>query len=360
MAAYRDGKQWRWRKQVKLPGMRARRLSGTPAVNTRLAAEEDEANAVVAFREGRYVEPEAPTLQAVRDDYLASVKLRRSPGLYSNRVKHLEHLMETFGRTRLDRIEPRAMERFAKAKLDDGYEPGSVNQFLVALSNVFRWAKENGLAKELAPVKLLERPDASLTDVEHLEQNQLDELVSRTSGMLQRMIVVAAYTGVRAGELISLQWPDVDFAKGRITVRRNFYKGHDRPPKGKRARNIPLCATARSALLAQRHDIAPQVFCHEDGERLNYDHIRRLGEAADTPGWHALRHTFGTLLSTRGVPLKAIQEWMGHADIKTTMVYARYSPVLDEAISVLDHRAVWQTGANPKGDTPDSGETPSA
>jgi len=336
--------------------MRARRLSGTPAVNTRLAAEEDEANAVVAFREGRYVEPEAPTLQAVRDDYLASVKLHRAPGLYVNRVKHLEHLMESFGRTRLDRIEPRAIDRFATGKLNDGYKVGTVNQFLVALSNVFKWAKENGFIRERHTVKLLEVPDDSLAELEHFEQDALDALIAAAEGMTQRMMTVAAYTGIRAGELISLQWVDVDFDKGRITVRRNFYMGQDRPPKGKRARDIPLCSTARSALLAQRHKLAAQVFCQEDGERLSYGQILRLGDKAGLPGWHSLRHTFGTLLSSRGVPLKAIQQWMGHRDIKTTMVYARYSPVLDEAISVLDHRGLWQTGANVEANGPDSGD----
>ena len=48
-----------------------------------------------------------------------------------------------------------------------------------------------------------------------------------------------------------------------------------------------------------------------------------LGRRAD---FHALRHTFGTRMAAAGVPLRTIQQWMGHADSKTTQVYAHYQP----------------------------------
>src|SRR5690606_28690286 len=104
---------------------------------------------------------------------------------------------------------------------------------------------------------------------------------------------------------------------------------------------------AHDALKAQRHLRGPHVFCDEEsGARLSYDQLRRLGEKVGLHGWHVLRHTFGTMLSSRGVPLRAIQEWLGHADIKTTMVYAHFSPVMEEAIEVLDSQKTWQPGAN--------------
>jgi hypothetical protein len=59
------------------------------------------------------------------------------------------------------------------------------------------------------------------------------------------------------------------------------------------------------------------------------------------------------------VPLRAIQEWMGHRSITTTMVYAHFSPVLDSAIHVLDGET-WQTGANSHPGAPESGGKSSA
>lgn len=42
--------------------------------------------------------------------------------------------------------------------------------------------------------------------------------------------------------------------------------------------------------------------------------------------FHDLRHTFGTRMAAAGVPMRTLQEWMGHADIKTTLIYAHYAP----------------------------------
>ena len=50
--------------------------------------------------------------------------------------------------------------------------------------------------------------------------------------------------------------------------------------------------------------------------------------------FHDLRHTFGTRMAAAGVPIRTLQEWMGHADIKTTLIYAHYAPSPNEASMV--------------------------
>ena len=47
--------------------------------------------------------------------------------------------------------------------------------------------------------------------------------------------------------------------------------------------------------------------------------------------FHDLRHTFGTRMAAAGVPMRMLQEWMGHRDFKTTLIYADYSPAANEA-----------------------------
>lgn len=54
----------------------------------------------------------------------------------------------------------------------------------------------------------------------------------------------------------------------------------------------------------------------------------------NTVTFHELRHTFGTRMSAAGVPMRTIQHWMGHADIKTTQVYAHYQPTAHEVDTV--------------------------
>src|SRR5262249_3389076 len=104
------------------------------------------------------------------------------------------------------------------------------------------------------------------------------------------------------------------------------------------------------ALKAYRHLKGPYVFCRSDGSLLRpgllkapLDRaLRRAGIARDQGriSWHDLRHSYGSHLAMRGVPLKVIQELMGHATIEMTLRYAHLSPeTKQEAVQVLDQPA---------------------
>jgi integrase len=340
---------WRWRKVVTLPNGKRLRGSGTPLVNTKQAAEKAERDWVANAEKGKPTVKvaESPTLRSVQVDYLKHLEMHRSPSLHANRTSTLkQHIMPWFGHKRLDAITTAEIDEFKAHQLSlkgaERLEPGTINNHVMSLTNMLRWAKKRGLLHDLPDVELLERKDKS--DVEHLEDAELDDVLAKTEGELRTMILVAAHTGMRAGELIALLWTDIDFKRNRIRVQRGVYRGKDRPTKSKRARTVPLSRTARAALLAHPRR-GPLVFCHDDTSAMPYaTALYRLQAATELTGWHVLRHTFGTRLSSRGVPLKAIQEWMGHSSIKTTMIYAHYSPVLDGAIHVLDGDS-WQTGA---------------
>lgn len=357
MGAYQDAGQWRWRRQIRLPTGERKRLSGTPEINTKRAALEDEHDAVEAELAGRRVHKAAPTLAAVIDDYLATVKMQRSPALWDNRRSQVKHLLKAFGRTRLDRIDLRMIDRYKADQAAAEYAPGSINQQLLALSNLLRWAKDRSHLRELPKIEKLPLPPKSpeAAALEYLEPEALAVVVAKAADQTRRMVQLAAHTGLRIGELLALRWVDVDFKLGRVLVRRSVYRGKEGLPKGRRSRTVPLTAAALAALKAQRHLRGPHVFCDDDGAPLPYWRALELAQAVGLAGWHILRHTFGTTLSARGVPLRAIQEWMGHADIKTTMVYAHFSPVLDSAIAVLDTGETWQPAANRMAGTPTSG-----
>jgi integrase len=75
------------------------------------------------------------------------------------------------------------------------------------------------------------------------------------------------------------------------------------------------------------------VFCHpQTGHVLDHSKlVRRFKRALGRSGvrtvrFNDLRHTFGTRMAAAGVPLRTLQEWMGHRDIKTTQIYADYQP----------------------------------
>jgi integrase len=170
------------------------------------------------------------------------------------------------------------------------------------------------------------------------------------------MIVVAAMTGFRQGELIGLRWINIDWAVRKIRAPRGFVRGEYTTPKGKRGRAVPLADRAGGELdvlfkcsaFQDDHDL---VFAHpETGAELDRSKLlkrfkRYLADAGvHEITWHELRHTFGTRMAARGVPLRTIQEWMGHRDIKTTQIYAHYAPSEHEVDWVNDAFAAASPG----------------
>ena len=160
------------------------------------------------------------------------------------------------------------------------------------------------------------------------------------------VILVAAFTGLRLGELRALRWRDVDFANRLVHVRRSHYgkaAADDGPPKSGRARSVPLIDTAARALdaLSRRPNYTrpgDRVFCDPTGATLGdgmirsalYDALKAAGIDRDRGTgklfvFHDLRHTFGTL-AVQAFPLSDVQAYMGHADIQTTMVYVHFTP----------------------------------
>lgn len=145
------------------------------------------------------------------------------------------------------------------------------------------------------------------------------------------------------GELLGLRWEDVDLSAGRINVRQSYVQGVFGLPKSGKSREIPLGDEVIEALRTHRHERGSLVFCDTGGNvltagRLAWPLKRALKRAGLREiGWHVLRHTFASHLAMRGVPLKAIQELLGHASIVTTMRYAHLAPhVARDAVRLLD------------------------
>jgi site-specific recombinase XerD len=93
-----------------------------------------------------------------------------------------------------------------------------------------------------------------------------------------------------------------------------------------------MTPTLEKALKAIRHIRGPLVFCHPDGAPLRIGQLHeKLWGACRRAGlreirWHDLRHSFASQLAAAGVPLRQVQEWLGHSTIGTTMRYAHPAP----------------------------------
>ena len=149
---------------------------------------------------------------------------------------------------------------------------------------------------------------------------------------------VAAYAGLRRGELVALRWRDVDFAGQKLIVRRALSGETEvRSTKSRRAREVPLpdqAAAAIERLQSRGEFIGPDdyVFANRFGRRLDPSALRRRYERArDAVGleplrFHDLRHTYGSLLVAGGIDLPERQGCDGpFADLDHRALLARPS-----------------------------------
>ena len=166
------------------------------------------------------------------------------------------------------------------------------------------------------------------------------------------LLLTAAFTGLRMGELLALRWRDVDFAASAVRVRASYYAGHLTTPKSGKVRTVPLAPDVASALaqLGRRRDWVGDddlVFAGAGGDYLDGSALRRrykdaLARAGLRPlRFHDLRHTFGTRMIAKA-DIRRVQEWMGHADVQTTMRYLHYAPRDEDAALVAEAFAVAQ------------------
>jgi integrase len=160
------------------------------------------------------------------------------------------------------------------------------------------------------------------------------------------IFLTAAFTGLRRGELIALHWRDVDFAGHAVRVRASFAGGQLTTPKSGKVRSVPMAPDVAKALarLAERGDWTGDddlVFPGVGGSILDGRALSRRYAAATERAelrplrFHDLRHTFGTRMIGKA-DIRRVQEWMGHADVQTTMKYLHYVPREQDAQLVAE------------------------
>jgi integrase len=270
-------------------------------------------------------------------------KRRRSTVLdYRRAVAH--RLLPEFGadtplgKITTERIEAWRAQLVASGEVSDR----TVNKLRTILSGVFRYAQRRyGLPGN--PVAGVDaQPERSSGDMLVLTPDEVRLLAEAAEDPQDAALyTVAAFTGLRLGELLALRWGDVDFGNRLVHVRRSYTYGAEGVPKSGKVRAVPLCDPAAAALdgLSRRpYHVGEDdlVFCTPVGGHLDHTRLRRRFWAArDRAGlkpirFHDLRHTYGTL-AVRVYPLTDVRAYMGHSDITTTMRYVHYVPQHDAA-----------------------------
>jgi integrase len=255
------------------------------------------------------------------------------------------HLLPAFGDQPLEAISAEAIDAWRNSLT--GLSSRTSNKLLVVMGGVMRRAQHVwGLA--VNPVASVEKHRArSSGDIDVFSPEEVMALV-RAAGSDQdaAIFLTAAFTGLRRGELLALRWRDVDFSSAAVRVRTSYAAGHLTTPKSGKVRSVPMAPDIAEALarLGQREHWTGDddlVFCGETGDHLDGSALRRRYAAALARAglrslrFHDLRHTFGTRMIAKA-DIRRVQEWMGHADIQTTMRYLHYAPRDEDARLVAE------------------------
>lgn len=337
-------------KQIRRGGF-ATRKAATAAMQAQL----------VARREADYIEPTAMPLAVYLQDWLADVAPSIAPSTLHNYTDHVDHLSGELGAIPLGRLSPPAITDAYRA-LGTRLAPSTLrithNVLRGALMQAVRWRLIRDNPADIVTLPALTVEGEIVWSAE--EANRF--LVKTASDPHHALWRLLLSTGMRLGEALALSWGALDLDGGQVAVVRTVSKDADerltiveRTKTSAGRRTLDLDTAAITALRQHRvrqvewrlqashwHD-AGLVFAGRYGQITQGQTVRRrLQSACKTAGVtvitpKAMRHTAATLMVANGVPLHAVKNVLGHANITLTAnLYAHVSPEAGrQAVAVL-------------------------
>ncbi|MBP2100744.1 site-specific integrase [Enterococcus rivorum] len=272
----------------------------------------------------------------------------------------IPNLKKYLGQYPLGKITPIVYQEFLNQLFDLNYSTSTIETLNIVGKLIFKYAYENDLI-DRNPAKNAVVPKKVAT-IEELKSKSLEELYLtkkelitflnyiklNTTTLDYSIFLTLAYTGIRIGELLALQWEDIDFVYETISISKTLFRNENRikeyeltPPKTKKSSRIILVDKVvleqLSYMLFEQERIKKEfpayhdkqfVFAKLRGDLSGYPESRRavgfrlkrylqkLGISKSLT-LHKFRHTHVSLLAEAGVDLQAIQERIGHEDSKT-------------------------------------------
>jgi len=285
-----------------------------------------------------------PTVKAYLEDWLETyAKVHCKPSTFRGHTRAVEkHLVPAFGTSPLHLLKREDVKRLIARLSKEGKSKGTIQNCLVPLKAAYNVAIEDGLVTFNPASRLGRLLKASGDKRQHLQPLTSEEVVTVLKKVkedypaLHPILLCAVRTGLRMGELIGLQWGDLDFHGGFIEVRRAVVMGKETTTKSHKIRRVDMSRQLHDELQRLKEirqieamnsgtELPPWVFLSPEGVRWGERNLRRRWyrclEKAEirTVRFHDLRHTYVSLLIRKGAHPKYIQEQAGHSSIQVTM-----------------------------------------
>lgn len=278
------------------------------------------------------------TLSQHIQDYLRHAKASLGPKTHEIYELALQHFLDFAGDVPLESITSRTIDMFKVVRLEH-VSPATANINLRVVKTFFNCIKRweiitKSPCEGVAQIRVPDQIPAYLTT------EQLGYLVgSIKDPWIRPIILFAAMTGTRLGEILNLTWDKVDL-QSRVAM---IQSSVSYQVKGGKMRAIPLNETAYQVLclLPDRQGL---VFRGKRGGKANPNHVsmtfRRIVRKTSLDKrlhFHSLRHTFASLLVQKGASLYHVQKLLGHSSSRVTEVYAHLqSPQLHDVVGKID------------------------
>ena len=310
---------------------------------------------------------EVPTLKQFYPRYLEeyAVANRQKPSTVDHKTWMLKaHLLPTLGTLRLDQITDERIQRI-KASLADR-NAKTVNNVLCTLNVLLKTALTWGVIERMpCTIRQMKVTHMDMAFYDFADYERLVAAAAKIDWQVLALVLLGGDAGLRRGEIIALEWSDIDPKRKTLSIKRSEWKGKVTLPKGGRPRRVPMTTRLADLLAKHRHLKGARVFYRENQEPLTGKAVRiwimqaeKRAQMPQTAKVHILRHSFCSHLAMRGATLLDIKELAGHTSVMTTQRYMHLSPQsADKAIRLLDEGRAADIAREEKEARGDAGET---
>ena len=350
----------KWSVDVYLPnGKRYRKTVGS-----KKKAQEEERRLIAEIVMGTWAQrDEDITFSELLKEYYKYSKATKAKSTHRNDEYRIDaHLKKYFGKYLLRDITPKMIDSYKAKRIgdrrpDNKASNNTINHELVCLSHIFKMAVRWEYVNR-NPVASVEKLKVAKRIPRFLSVEEIHKLLDACSdSYIYPIVMTAIHTGMRKSELFNLRWSDVDFKKREINIqpKKDWHTKNYKPRKAFMTPALYETLKKHRELHIRNGIRSDYVFTYR-GKRIKNDIRRSLAKAVKKAGLredgqpnvtlHTMRHTQASQLAMAGVPMRYIQELMGHQSFETTLQYTQLSEehvrkqVLRLPFSGLGHKLV--------------------
>jgi integrase len=290
------------------------------------------------YRPGRVA-----TFEEFVERWKVEVLITQQPSSIRAVKSHLKcHIVPQLAKLRLEQFNVENQQTFITRMFERGVSRKSVLNVLGTLSSILTTARDWGYNCEHIDVRKLRLPPrGERYEAPHFTINQLQHILAIAEEPWHTLFCILTMDGLRAGEVLGLQWKDIDLDRRLLHVRRSAWYGHVQTAKSKASETVlPMPQLLVTVLKKYQTQWKPNpqgfLFVTRNGRPPSSNkvveyHLWAILDALEIPrcGLHAFRHSHTALLLDSGATPKVVQRQLRHADARTTLEI--YGHVIGEA-----------------------------